>query len=70
MDTQINKDSIDRDTKILKIVGGNMNNLKLLKEIVDELTTRVEKLEKNKLDKPKEGYVVKTEKYGVELFDE
>jgi|TARA_R100001440_G_scaffold6831_2_gene13809 chaperonin cofactor prefoldin len=68
MDTQINKDSIDRDTKILKIVGGNMNNLKLLKEIVDELTTRVEKLEKNKLDKPKEGYVVKTEK--VELFDE
>tara|TARA_R100001460_G_scaffold54645_1_gene93949 strand:- start:425 stop:631 length:207 start_codon:yes stop_codon:yes gene_type:complete len=68
MDTQINKDSIDRDTKILKIVGGNMNNLKLLKEIVDELTTRVEKLEKNKLDKPKEGYVVKTGK--VELFDE
>ena len=68
MDTQINKDSIDRDTKILKIVGGNMNNLKLLKEIVDELTTRVEKLEKNKLDKPKEGYVVKTEK--VELFNE
>jgi hypothetical protein len=68
MDTQINKDSIDRDTKILKIVGGNMDNLKLLKEIVDELTTRVEKLEKNKLDKPKEGYVVKTEK--VELFDE
>ena len=47
-----------------------MNNLKLLKEIVDELTTRVEKLEKNKLDKPKEGYVVKTEKYGVELFNE
>tara|TARA_R100001224_G_scaffold106251_1_gene80568 strand:- start:384 stop:536 length:153 start_codon:yes stop_codon:yes gene_type:complete len=45
MDTQMNKDSIDRDTKILKIVGGNMDNLKLLKEIVDELTTRIQKLE-------------------------
>jgi hypothetical protein len=29
---------------------------------------RIEKLEKNKLDKPKDGYVVKTER--VELFDE
>jgi chaperonin cofactor prefoldin len=45
MDTQINKDSIDRDTKILKLVGGNIDNLKLLKEIVDELTTRIEILE-------------------------
>jgi hypothetical protein len=57
MDTQKNIDSIERD-----------NNLQMLKDIVDSLTARIEKLEKNKLDKPREGYVVKTEK--VELFDE
>jgi len=68
MDTKVNIESLDRDKKILKLVGGNMDNLQLLKDIVDSLTTRVVELEKNKLDKPKEGYVVKTEK--VELFDE
>jgi hypothetical protein len=45
MDTQINKDSIDRDTKILKLVGGNMDNLGLLKDIVFKLIARIEKLE-------------------------
>ena len=68
MDTQINIESLNRDKKILKLVGNNIDNLQLLKDIVDSLTTRIEKLEKNKLDKPKEGYVVKTEKVG--LFDE
>jgi len=68
MDTQVNIESLDRDKKILKLVGGNIDNLQLLKDIVDSLTARIEKLEKNKLDKPREGYVVKTEK--VELFDE
>ena len=45
-----------------------MDNLALLKDIVFKLISRVEKLEENKLDKPKDGYVVKTER--VELFDE
>ncbi len=68
MDTQKYIDGIERDNSILKIVGKNVDNLQLLKELVDTLMTRIEKLEKNKLDKPKDGYVVKTEK--VELFDE
>ena len=68
MDIKTNKESIDRDTKILKVIGGNMDNLALLKDIVFKLIARIEKLEENKLDKPKDGYVVKTER--VELFDE
>ena len=68
MDIKTNKESLDRDTKILKVIGGNMDNLALLKDIVFKLISRVEKLEENKLDKPKDGYVVKTER--VELFDE
>ena len=70
MDTQKNIESIERDNNILKIVGKNIDNLQMLKDIVDNLTARIEKLEKNKLDKPKEGYVVKTKKYGMELFNE
>ena len=68
MDTQKHINSLERDNSILKIVGKNIDNLQLLKELVDTLMSRIEKLEKNKLDKPKDGYVVKTEK--VELFDE
>jgi|TARA_R100001594_G_scaffold147958_1_gene202005 chaperonin cofactor prefoldin len=68
MDTQKNIESIERDNSILKLVGKSMDNFELLKEIIDNLTTRIEKLEKEKLDKPREGYVVKTER--VELFDE
>ena len=68
MDTQKNINSLERDNSILKLVGKNIDNLQLLKELVDTLMGRIEKLEKNKLDKPKEGYVVKTER--VELFDE
>ena len=68
MDTQKHINSLERDNSILKLVGKNIDNLQLLKELVDTLMGRIEKLEKNKLDKPKDGYVVKTEK--VELFDE
>ena len=68
MDTQKHINSLERDNSILKLVGKNLDNLQLLKELVDTLMGRIEKLEKNKLDKPKDGYVVKTEK--VELFDE
>ena len=68
MDTQKHINSLERDNSILKLVGKNLDNLQLLKELVDTLMGRIEKLEKNKLDKPKEGYVVKTER--VELFDE
>ena len=68
MDTQKNINSLERDNSILKLVGKNIDNLQLLKELVDTLMGRIEKLEKNKLDKPKDGYVVKTER--VELFDE
>ena len=46
MDTQLNKDSIDRDTKILKLVGGLQDNVRLLKEIIDELEWRIKRLEK------------------------
>ena len=45
MDTQKNMESLERDNSILKLVGNNTNNLQLLKEIVDKLTTRIEKLE-------------------------
>lgn len=45
MDIKTNKESIDRDTKILKVIGGNMDNLGLLKDIVFKLMTRIEKLE-------------------------
>ena len=68
METQKHINSLERDNSILKIVGKNIDNLQLLKELVDTLMSRIEKLEKNKLDKPKDGYVVKTER--VELFDE
>jgi len=45
MDIKTNKESIDRDTKILKVIGGNIDNLGLLKDIVFKLIARIEKLE-------------------------
>ena len=45
MDTQKNMESLERDNSILKLVGKNIDNLKLIKKIVDNLTTRIEKLE-------------------------
>ena len=45
MDIKTNKESIDRDNSILKLVGGNIDNLGLLKDIVFKLIARIEKLE-------------------------
>ncbi len=59
-----NLESVQRDREILKLINGLQDNLFSCKEIIDLLTTRIEKLEKNKLDKPIDGYVVKTEKVG------
>ena len=44
-DIKTSKESLDRDTQILKVIGGNMDNLGLLKDIVFKLMNRVEKLE-------------------------
>tara|TARA_R100001510_G_C7592288_1_gene161579 strand:- start:179 stop:385 length:207 start_codon:yes stop_codon:yes gene_type:complete len=44
-DIKTSKESLDRDTQILKVIGGNMDNLGLLKDIVFKLMKRVEKLE-------------------------
>ena len=48
MDTQKEIQSIQRDNETLKLIGGLLNNVQGLKEIVDHLTTRIEKLEKGK----------------------
>ena len=44
-DIKTSKESLDRDTQILKVIGGNMDNLGLLKDIVFKLMKRVEKME-------------------------
>ena len=41
-------DSIQRDREILKLIGGLQNNVRGLKDIIDYLTTRIERLEKGK----------------------
>ena len=43
-----NIESIQRDREILKLIGGLQENVKSLKEIIDYLTTRIEKLERTK----------------------
>jgi hypothetical protein len=48
MYTQKNIESIQRDSDILKLIGGLQNNVRGLKDIIDYLTTRIEKLEKGK----------------------
>ena len=48
MDTQKNIESIQRDSNILKLMSGLQDNVQGLKEIVDHLTTRIERLEKGK----------------------
>ena len=44
-DIKTSKESLDRDTQILKVIGGNIDNLGLLKDIVFKLIARIEKLE-------------------------
>ena len=44
-DIKTSKESLDRDAQILKVIGGNMDNLGLLKDILFKLMNRVDKLE-------------------------
>ena len=48
MDTQKNIESIQRDNEIIKLMGMLQNNVQGLKDIIDFLTTRIERLEKGK----------------------
>ena len=48
MDTQKEIQSIQRDNEIIKLMSGLQNNVQGLKDIIDLLTTRIEKLEKGK----------------------
>ena len=48
MDTQKNIESIQRDNAIIKLMSGLQDNVQSLKDIIDSLTTRIEKLEKGK----------------------
>ena len=48
MDTQKNIESIQRDNEIIKLMGMLQNNVQGLKDIIDCLTTRIERLEKGK----------------------
>ena len=48
MDTQKEIQSIQRDNEIIKLIGGLQDNVQGLKDIIDLLTTRIERLEKGK----------------------
>ena len=48
MDTQKNIESRQRDNAIIKLMSGLQDNVQSLKDIIDSLTTRIEKLEKGK----------------------
>ena len=48
MDTQKEIQSIQRDNEIIKLISGLQNNVQGLKDIIDLLTTRIERLEKGK----------------------
>ena len=48
MDTQKEIQSIQRDNEIIKLIGGLQNNVQGLKDIIDLLVTRIERLEKGK----------------------
>ena len=48
MDTQKEIQSIQRDSAIIKLMSGLQDNVQSLKDIIDSLTTRIEKLEKGK----------------------
>ena len=48
MDTQKEIQSIQRDSAIIKLMSGLQDNVQSLKDIIDSLTTRIEKLEKEK----------------------
>tara|TARA_R100001086_G_C11731437_1_gene229820 strand:+ start:317 stop:475 length:159 start_codon:yes stop_codon:yes gene_type:complete len=48
MDTQKEIQSIQRDNRIIKLMGTLHDNVQGLKNIIDLLTTRIERLEKGK----------------------
>ena len=48
MDIQREIQSVKRDNDIIKLISGLQDNVKSLKDIIDLLITRIEKLEKGK----------------------
>ena len=48
MDTQKEIQSIQRDSAIIKLMSGLQDNVQSLKDIIDLLTTIIERLEKGK----------------------
>ena len=48
MDIKKNIESIQRDNEIIKLMSGLQDNVKSLKDIIDLLITRIERLEKGK----------------------
>ena len=53
MDTQRELQSVRRDNRIIDLIGGLQNNVKGLKDIIDLLVTRIERLEKGKNESTK-----------------
>ena len=50
---QRDRESIQRDSKIINLIGGLQNNVKGLKDVIDLLLTRIERLEKGKNESTK-----------------
>ena len=48
MDIQREIQSVQRDNDIIRLMGGLQDNVKSLKDIIDLLITRIEKLERGK----------------------
>tara|TARA_A100001515_G_scaffold137113_1_gene129445 strand:- start:67 stop:225 length:159 start_codon:yes stop_codon:yes gene_type:complete len=48
MDIQREIQSVKRDNDIIKLISGLQDNVKSLKDIIDLLITRIEKLERGK----------------------
>tara|TARA_Y100000356_G_scaffold70393_1_gene57971 strand:- start:299 stop:475 length:177 start_codon:yes stop_codon:yes gene_type:complete len=53
MDTQRELQSVRRDNRIIDLIGGLQNNVQGLKDIIDLLLTRIERLEKGKNESTK-----------------
>ena len=53
MDTQRELQSVQRDNRIIDLIGGLQNNVQGLKDIIDLLLTRIERLEKGKNESTK-----------------
>ena len=53
MDTQRELQSVRRDNRIIDLIGGLQNNVKGLKDVIDLLLTRIERLEKGKNESTK-----------------